>query len=80
MANKECPTCESRNGLNMMKGEVTQLMDAATKTPKIIDWTCGFCGFTDQDTIYMGEMAGNQNTKVMIQEVVEEPPPEEPPA
>jgi predicted nucleic-acid-binding Zn-ribbon protein len=72
----ECPKCESRNGLNIMKGEVTQLMDAATKTPQIINWTCGFCGYTDSDTIYMGEMGGSQNVKSIVGEI---PAPEPPP-
>lgn len=70
MATKECPKCESRNGLNMMKGEVTQLMDATTKTPQIIVWTCGFCGHTDSDTIHMGSMGGNQNEKSIVGTIV----------
>jgi len=66
MLQKDCPKCESRAGLNIMKGEVTQLMDAATKTPMITNWTCGYCGFTDQDTTYMGSMGGCQNVKSIV--------------
>lgn len=70
----ECPKCESRSGLNIMKGEVTQLMDAATKTPQITEWTCGYCGYKDSDTVYMGEMGGSQNTKSMVGEFPVEAP------
>jgi hypothetical protein len=85
MAIQECPICSSGNGLNMMKGEVTQLQDVTTNTPKIIEWTCGFCGYTDSDTIYLGSLGGAQNEKSIVHPVsmqVEEPieatRPEEP--
>jgi len=62
MQAKVCPICESRSGLNIMKGEVTQLMYAKTDTTpaqaKIINWTCGFCGHKETDTIQMTELGG----------------------
>jgi len=58
MANKVCPICESRGGLNIMKGEVTQLISVTPRLPKLIDWTCGFCGHTEHDEIHMREIAG----------------------
>ena len=62
MQNKVCPICESRSGLNIMKGEVVQLMyaktDIAPAQDKIIDWTCGFCGHKETDTIQMTELGG----------------------
>ena len=67
MATKVCPICESRGGLNMMKGDVTQLMDAATKTPKLISWTCGFCGHTESDEIHLAELGGCHNTKTVME-------------
>jgi len=63
MATKQCPQCESRGGLNLMKGEVTQLMDAATKTPKLVTWTCGYCGYTDSDETHFTDKGGMYNPK-----------------
>jgi len=63
MATKQCPQCESRGGLNLMKGEVAQLYDGPSNTPEIINWTCGFCGYTDQDESYMTEKGGMYNPK-----------------
>ena len=72
MATKVCPICESRSGLNMMKGNVTQLMRAKTETeeakPKLIDWTCGFCGHTESDEIHMGELSGCFNTNTVTKD------------
>jgi len=69
MATKVCPICESRGGLNIMKGDVTQLMSAKTDTtpaiPKLIDWTCGFCGHTESDEIWLTEAGGCRNTKTV---------------
>jgi hypothetical protein len=62
MQQKVCPICEARSGLNIMKGEVTQHMFAKTDSTdaiaKVVEWTCGFCGHKETDTIQMTELGG----------------------
>ena len=62
MSEKVCPICESRSGLNMMKGEVTQLMSVSPRLPKLIDWTCGYCGHKEHDEIEMTDLGGYKTT------------------
>ncbi len=63
MASKLCPICESRGGLNMMKGEVTQLLRAEPRQPKLITWTCPYCGHTDSDEIHFTDINAMHNPK-----------------
>jgi len=63
MSAKVCPICDSRGGLNIMKGEVIQPIQVKPRLPKLIDWTCGFCGHTEHDEIHMMDISGyNQIT------------------
>lgn len=55
---KVCPNCESRNGLNMMKGEITQEMSVKPRLPRLIEWTCGFCGYKEEDEVICTEGFG----------------------
>lgn len=61
---KLCPVCESRAGINHMKGNVTQVYDNATETPEIIEWTCPYCGFQETETNYFQSNGGTYNSGV----------------
>jgi hypothetical protein len=74
MQSKVCPICESRSALNIMKGEVEQLMYAKTDTepakPKVIHWTCGFCGHKEDDVIQMTELGGYVTETTRLDHIV----------
>ncbi len=74
MATRECPICESRAGLNMMAGEITQLIDVATDTPQLTDWTCGFCGYQESEVTQVCSLGGMKSviTPVEPPEVIPE--------
>lgn len=50
MASKICLKCETRGGMNFMKGEVTQKYDTATQAPELTTWTCPYCGYEETET------------------------------
>jgi len=39
--------------------------DTTPAIPKLIDWTCGFCGHTESDEIWLTEAGGCRNTKTV---------------
>ena len=51
MATKICLMCESRGGMNFMKGDVTQEFDSETKAAEITEWSCPYCGYKETETV-----------------------------
>jgi C4-type Zn-finger protein len=50
MQQKVCPICEAQ--------EMFAKTDIAPAQAKIVEWTCGFCGHKETDTIQMTELGG----------------------
>lgn len=51
MATQICKMCESRGGMNFMKGEVTQEYSSETQAAQITEWTCPYCGYKETETV-----------------------------
>ncbi len=76
MATKVCPNCTGGNGLNIMKGEVTQLISVTPREPQLIEWTCGFCGYQENEEIVLADLGGGVSTVEVVLPPEPEPDPE----
>lgn len=63
MAAKLCMVCESRGGIQHMKGTTTQKFVTDVQ-PEIIEWVCPYCGFNEIETNHFQAIGGTYNSGV----------------